>query len=197
MHLDLLQTVDATQPDDLLQITQVFGDPKPDICAATQQSGLRVTLDQSGQKGLAARSCEKHLFGTGKHIGVIIEGGKHLCAGLHGRAKTVMHRSLTGTQGRLDNRPITCTAAQITRQRLRDRTAIQHLATMAQGKKAHHNSGGTEPALRGMVFNHRRLHRMQAVALSQILDCDHLGPIDLPQQHDTSIDRVIDHLPAP
>ena len=62
---------------------------------------------------------------------------------------------------------------------------------MIGGEQAHHDPGRAEPALRGVRVDHRLLQRMQVSALGEILDRDELGAVELAEQQDAGVERLV------
>ena len=58
--------------------------------------------------------------------------------------------------------------------------------------QAHHDARRAIAALRTVVIHHRLLHRMQFAARCQIIDRDHILAVNLPEQLNAGIDRLID-----
>ncbi len=62
---------------------------------------------------------------------------------------------------------------------------------MIGGEQAHHDPGRAEPALRGVRVDHRLLQRMQVSALGEILDRDELGAVELAEQQNAGVERLV------
>jgi hypothetical protein len=62
---------------------------------------------------------------------------------------------------------------------------------MVSGEQAHHDSGRAEAALRGVSVDHRPLQRMQFGPGSEILDRDELGAVELAQEQNTGVERLV------
>ena len=60
------------------------------------------------------------------------------------------------------------------------------------GKQAHHDAGRAKAALRAVIAGHGLLHRMQHALVGQILDGDQFGAVELAEQSDAGIDRLVD-----
>ncbi len=67
---------------------------------------------------------------------------------------------------------------------------------MIGGENAHHDARGAEAALRTVMIDHRLLHGMQRAALGKVLDSDELGAVELAQEDDTDVDRLMHELAA-
>jgi hypothetical protein len=68
---------------------------------------------------------------------------------------------------------------------------------MVGGKQAHHDPRRAEAALRGVSVNHRLLQRMQFGADGEILDRDELGAVELAQEQNAGVERLIGEPTAP
>ncbi len=62
---------------------------------------------------------------------------------------------------------------------------------MVEREQAHHDAGRAEAALRSMEVDHRLLDGMQTRALGEVLDRQHLGAVDLAEQQDAGVDRLV------
>ena len=60
------------------------------------------------------------------------------------------------------------------------------------GKQAHDDAGRAKAALRAVLARHHFLHRMQDPVVGEVLDGDQLTAIDLAEQRDARIDRLVD-----
>ena len=67
---------------------------------------------------------------------------------------------------------------------------------MIGGEQAHDDARGAETALRAVQVDHRLLHRVQRVALGQILDRDEFDPVKLAEQQNAGVDRFVAQPPA-
>ena len=99
----------------------------------------------------------------------------------------------TGLQGGVDDRPIAGAAAEIAGERIVDRIAGHGpLGFVIQGEEAHDDAGRAEAALRAVMRHHGGLDRMQCALGREILDGDEFGAVDLAEQQDAGIDRLVD-----
>ena len=57
-------------------------------------------------------------------------------------------------------------------------------------RAAHHESGGAEPALHGVMLDEGRLHRMQVAVLRQAFDRRDVAPSDIAREHHARADRI-------
>ena len=62
---------------------------------------------------------------------------------------------------------------------------------MVGGEQAHHDPGRAEAALRGVSVDHRLLQRMQFAACGEILDRDQLGAVELAQEQNAGVERLV------
>ena len=62
---------------------------------------------------------------------------------------------------------------------------------MVGGEQAHHDPRRAEPALRGVVIDHRLLDRMKLAAEGKIFDRDELRAIELAQKQNAGIERLV------
>ncbi len=67
---------------------------------------------------------------------------------------------------------------------------------MIGGKQAHDDARGTEAALRAVQIDHRLLHRVERVALGEILDGNEFDAIKLAEQQNAGVDRFVPQSPA-
>jgi hypothetical protein len=61
-------------------------------------------------------------------------------------------------------------------------------------EEAHHDPGRAEAALGAVMGHYRGLHRMEAVLARKVLDRDQLGPVELSQEIDAGIHRLVGKL---
>jgi hypothetical protein len=62
---------------------------------------------------------------------------------------------------------------------------------MVGGEQTHHDTGRAKAALRGVSVDHCLLQRMQFGAGSEILDRDELGAVELAQEQNAGVERLI------
>ena len=62
---------------------------------------------------------------------------------------------------------------------------------MVGREQAHHNPGRAKAALRGVIVDHRLLQRMQLAACGQVLDRDELRAVELAQEQDAGVERLV------
>src|ERR1700722_13513602 len=68
---------------------------------------------------------------------------------------------------------------------------------MVCGEQAHHDARGTKTALRGVSVDHRLLQRMQFAAGGEILDRDQLRAVELAQEQNAGVERLVSQPPPP
>ena len=68
---------------------------------------------------------------------------------------------------------------------------------MVGGEQAHHDPGCAEAALRGVSIDHRLLQRMQFAAGGEILDRDEFRALELAQEQNAGVERLIGEPTAP
>ena len=68
---------------------------------------------------------------------------------------------------------------------------------MIGGEQAHDDAGRAETALRGVMVDHRLLHRMERVAVGEILDRDEFRAVELAEQQNAGVERFVAQPPAP
>ena len=107
-------------------------------------------------------------------------------------------RLRAGSPRRVADRAIAGAAAQIARERIIDHRLVERARPLLmQDEQAHHDARRTEAALRTVMGDHRFLDRMQRAALCEILHGDEIRPVDLAEQQDAGIDRLVDEPPVP
>ena len=105
---------------------------------------------------------------------------------------------------RRDDRLIAGTAAEVARERVVDalgaerRVAVVGLGiALVEREQRHHEARRAEAALRGVALDHRLLHDMRsAVLVLQILDREQLRAVELADEQDAGVDRLVAHATA-
>ena len=93
---------------------------------------------------------------------------------------------------RVDDRAVARAAAEIAGERIVDGLAAHRpRAVLVEREQAHHDAGRAEAALRAVMLDHRRLHRMERAVVGEVLDGDDLGAVDLAEQEDAGVDRLV------
>ena len=195
--IDRVETRDATEPDDLFQVAKLLGDPEPDVRRPGQQHRVGVTSIKLGERSLARGGGEEGVAVADDEIAIVARGAQRLGAGACSRRETVRRRAVAGRQRRLDDRLVAGAAAEIARERLVDALARRRRAAMVVREQAHHDAGRAEAALRTVEIDHRLLHGVQRLALGEVLDGEQFGAVDLPEQQNAGIDRLVGELAAP
>ena len=67
---------------------------------------------------------------------------------------------------------------------------------MVGDEQAHDDARGAETALRAVQVDHRLLHRMERVAVGEILDGDEFDAVELAEQQNAGVDRLVAQPPA-
>src|SRR5271163_2463995 len=151
-----------------------------------------------GERGLARGGGEEGALVADDEIAIVARGAQRLGAGApRSRRETVRRRAVAGRQRRLDDRLVAGAAAEIARERLVDALARRRRAAMIVREQAHHDAGRAEAALRTVEIDHRLLHGVQRLALGEVLDGEQFGAVDLPEQQNAGIDRLVGELAAP
>ncbi len=65
------------------------------------------------------------------------------------------------------------------------------VALLIVGEQAHHDTRRAKTALRTVLTRHRLLHRMQHAVVGKILDGDQFGAVQLAEQRDARIERLV------
>ena len=70
---DRVEPGDAAEPDDLLQIAELLGDPEADVGRAAEQHGVGMTLIELGERALARGRGEERALVADEKIAAVVE----------------------------------------------------------------------------------------------------------------------------
>ena len=189
--LDRVESGDAAEPDDLLQVAQLLGDPQADVGRAADQHGARKAGVKRGERSFARRRGEEGVVVADEQVAAVGERRQRRGA-LGGRGgETIGRPAVAGRQRRVDDRPIAGATAEVAGERVARALVGRRLALVIEREQAHDDAGRAEAALRAVIVDHRLLHRMQALALGEVLDGQHFGAVDLAEQQDAGVDRLV------
>ena len=178
--------------NDLLERRELLGDPQPDIGGAGDDRGVRM-LHIELREGLLARGRgEERRFIADEHIRLVVERAERLQPRRGLARESIVGAGLADFERRIHDRPIAGAAAEIAGQHVVDGVAAGIAAArLIVREQAHHDAGRAEAALRAVQARHRFLHGMQRAVLGEILDRDQLCAVDLAEQRDAGIDRLM------
>ena len=190
--------VEAAGPadmDDLREVAELLGDPQPDVGRAGDDGRIGMLLIEVGDAVDRRRRGEEAVAVADEDVVVVGEEAEE-AGGLGGiGGEMVAARRRTGGERRLDDRPIAGAAAEIAGDPVGHRVAVERprIGRLIEGEQAHDEAGRAEAALRGVALDHRGLHRMElALRADKVLDRDDLGAVDLAEELDAGVDRLVD-----
>ena len=189
--LDRVEPRDAAEPDDLLGIAQLLGDPQADVGRAANEDRVGIAGIEIGERRLARRRGEERALLADEKIAPVRKRSERGAALGRLRLEAVGGRAVAGRQRRVDDRLVAGAAAEVARQRLADASIGRGLALVVEREQAHDDSRRAEAALRAVEIDHRLLDRVQRVAVGEILDRQHFRAVDLPQQQNAGVDGLI------
>ena len=175
---------------------QRLGHRQAEIGGTGDQPGIRMAQIELGESRLARGSGEEMILVSDHHIAPVVQGGQP--RSLLGRDRAGRRRC-TRLQRRIDDGPVARASAQVARERIEHGLPCHRpLRRLVQRVEAHDDARRAEAALRAVLLQHRRLHRVQpTVGGAQVLDRDHLGAVGLAGEQDARVDRLIDDRPVP
>ena len=190
--LDAGKLGDAADVNDLFQRREFFGDPQPDVGRAGDDRGVGMLRIKLRQRLLARRRSKERAGIADEKIGLVVERVKRLQPRRGIAGEPIVGAAVADLERRVDDRPIAGAAAQIPRQHIVDFVAARAaVALVIVREQAHHDARRAKAALRAMQTRHRLLHRMQHAVFGEILDRDQFGAVELAEQRDARIDRLV------
>jgi len=175
----------------MLEIPELLGDPQADVGRAGEQNRIGIARQQRGERGLPGRRREEGGFVPDKEIAPVSERGQRGAPFVRERLETIDRQPFASRERRIDDRLVAGAAAEIAGERFANAGVSRRRALVIEREQAHHDAGRAKAALRAVKLDHGLLDGMQRLALRQILDREHLGAVDLPEQQNAGIDRFI------
>ncbi len=194
--LDRVEPADPSEPDDALEVTQLLGDPEADVGRAGDKRRVGKTLIERGERVEARGRGEEAALVADEEVRIVGEPGERPGALGRRRCEAVGRGSVAGREPCGQDRAIAGAAAEIAGELVAEARGGRGRAGMIGGEQAHHDARRAEAALRAVMVDHRLLHRMQAVALGEVLDRDEFGAVELAKQQDAGVDRLVGELAA-
>ena len=173
----------------------MLGDPEPDIGSAGDEGGVGKSLVERGERIEARGRGKEAVLIADEEVAVVIRKRRERRgSSVGGRGEPVGRRAVAGRERRGEDRPVAGTAAKIAGKLVAEAGRRRRDAGMIGGEEAHHDARRAKAALGAMVVDHRLLQRMQRLALGEILDRDQLGAVELAEQENAGVDRLVRQL---
>ena len=167
---DRVEAGNPAEPDDLAQLAQLLGDPEADVGRPGDQRGVGVAGVERGERIEARRRGEEARLVAGEKVLPVGERGERR-GPLAGRGgEPVGGRAVAGRKSGREDRPVAGAAAEIAGKLFVEARRRRGGPGMIGGEQAHDDARGAETALRAVQVDHRLLHRVERVAVGQILD---------------------------
>jgi len=144
-----------------------------------------------GERRFARRRGEEGVVVADEEIAAVGERAQRLRSLPGRRCEVVGGTAVAGRQRGVEDRPIAGAAAEIAGERVTGAGVGRGLALVVEREQAHHDAGRAEAALGAWKSDHRLLDRMETGAFGKVLDRQHLGAVDLAEQQDAGVDRLI------
>ena len=191
---DRVEPGDPAEPDDALEVAQLLCDPEADVGRAGDQRRVRKTLVErsepveargrgeeapsspTNRSASSASACERR----GALLGVAAK-----------RSSARRRRSRAPPRGSGDSR---CSGRDCRRAGRRGSAAVARRPGMVGREQAHHDARRAEAALRAVMIDHRLLDRVQRLAVGEILDRDEFRAVELAEEQDAGVDRLVGQL---
>ncbi len=183
----------ATRPSQItrFEVAQLLGDPKADVGRPGDERGIGKSLVERGEPLQAGGGGEKGRLVADEEIGIVVQASERLAARLRRRGETVVRRRVAGCERRLEDRPVASAAAEVAGELIAEARPGRGGAGVVGGEQAHDDAGRAKAALRPVMVDHRLLHRVKLLAVRQVFDRDQLGAVELPEQQNAGVKRVV------